>query len=694
MPSITEQVGRVIGGRFRLLAPIGSGASSQVFAAVDTRLQRRVAVKVLHPSLANDHAFLRRFRAEARLAASLDHPHVMRVFDWGEEEAGPFLVLELLTGGSLRALLDKGAKLSHAQTAALGSEAAAGLAYAHRRGIIHRDIKPGNLLFDEDGHVRIADFGVARAIAQASLTEPLGVMFGTARYASPEQAKGTPLDDRTDVYSLALVLYEALTGQVPFSAETVSGTLMARIDRTIPPARELGPLAPILAAAAIPEPLARLDAAGLADELSQLERQLPQRAPLPLVHADLGPGASMWADRDATDLDPGHVLAGHTAVLQAVDLERADAPMPHDELVDDLTVMGLAAAEAVPAVDGELTPMSAQVATPPARHVPAAEGHAEDSESPGGVVGSGDHRGLRPQRRRRGRLIAAVALVIALLAGGAVAAFLQLRVTGDLVPSVDHQPVGMARAMLQTAGLKFRIGAKKYDGHVPSGDVLSQSLPAGRRVKAGTVVIVIESLGPAPVAVPDVKGLPQLLARRLIAVAHLRAIPELVYSETVHPGHVISESPLPSSKRVPRGSPVILYISRGPHPRIVPPLQGVPLQTAEKDLAKIGLVGKQAPNGQYSTTVPAGDVVAQDPAARLSVKRGTTVLLTVSLGKPYVKVPPLFGLSVKKAESALSAAGLAYQLVGVGGQHGFVYATSPSSGQSVREGTTVVLYIV
>jgi serine/threonine-protein kinase len=185
MTSIAEQVGRVVGGRYRLLAPVGTGASSQVYAASDTRLARRVAVKVLHPMLAGDQAFLRRFRAEARLAASLDHPHIMRVFDWGEESEGPYLVLEYLGGGSLRALLDTGVRLSHAQVAAVGGQAASGLAYAHRRGIVHRDIKPSNLLFDDEGHLRIADFGVARALAESALTEPLGAIFGTARYASP-----------------------------------------------------------------------------------------------------------------------------------------------------------------------------------------------------------------------------------------------------------------------------------------------------------------------------------------------------------------------------------------------------------------------------------------------------------------------------------------------------------------------------
>jgi serine/threonine-protein kinase len=303
MTSIAEQVGRVVGGRYRLLAPVGSGASSQVYVATDTRLARRVAVKVLHPMLAADRAFLRRFRAEARLAASLDHPHVMRVFDWGEEAAGPYLVLEFLGGGSLRSLLDTGARLSHSQVVMVGAQAASGLAYAHRRGIVHRDIKPSNLLFDEEGHLRIADFGVARALAESALTEPLGAIFGTARYASPEQAESRPLDDRTDVYSLALVLYETLTGRVPFSGDTITAMLMARVGSILPWTAELGPLAPIIAQAAISEPLARLDAVALFSDLELLGRELPPAAPLPLAMTRGVPSAQIWPDRDPTALD-------------------------------------------------------------------------------------------------------------------------------------------------------------------------------------------------------------------------------------------------------------------------------------------------------------------------------------------------------------------------------------------------------
>ena len=181
--------------------------------------------------------FLKRFGAEARSVASLNHPHVLRVFDWGEDTDGPYLVLEYLGGGSLRDLLDRGVRLTHSQAAHLGAEVAQGLAYAHARGLVHRDIKPANLLFDEEGLVRVADFGVARALAEAAYTEPAGAMVGTARYMSPESAEGKPVDGKADVYSLALVLYEALSGTVPFVTDTTMGTLAARVGQPLPPQR-------------------------------------------------------------------------------------------------------------------------------------------------------------------------------------------------------------------------------------------------------------------------------------------------------------------------------------------------------------------------------------------------------------------------------------------------------------------------
>src|SRR5688500_3297160 len=245
----TAVAGRVLGGRYAVGPALGVGASATVHEAIDTTLGRRVAVKVLHAALAADEGFLARFRAEARAAAALSHPNILRVYDWGEGPEQPWLVSELMTGGSLRDMLDRGHLLTVAQARRLGSEAASALDHAHRRGLVHRDIKPANLLFDEDGRVVIADFGLARALAEAAVTEPSGALLGTARYASPEQARGLSVDGRADVYALALVLSEAVTGKVPFSADTTIATLMARVGNALPPPVEMGPLTPALARA-------------------------------------------------------------------------------------------------------------------------------------------------------------------------------------------------------------------------------------------------------------------------------------------------------------------------------------------------------------------------------------------------------------------------------------------------------------
>jgi len=293
-----DHIGRVLGGRYRLIAPIGTGASAHVFLADDVTLRRRVAVKILHPALADDEAFLRRFRAEAHAAAALNHPNIMSVYDWGEETDGPYLVSEYLAGGSLRSMLDRGRRLSPSQTLVVGLEAARGLDFAHRRGLVHRDIKPANLLFDDDGRLRIADFGLARALAEAAWTEPTGAVLGTARYASPEQVRGSSVDGKADVYSLALVLVEAVTGRVPFAADTTVATLMGRLDRPLECPPEMGPLGPIVARAGRNDVAERLDAVALGAALQAVATELPSPEPLPLA------GPAVFDDVAANDADP------------------------------------------------------------------------------------------------------------------------------------------------------------------------------------------------------------------------------------------------------------------------------------------------------------------------------------------------------------------------------------------------------
>src|SRR6266545_948753 len=343
LSGLTDLAGRVLADRYRLLAPIGSGSSGRVYVADDVRLRRRVAVKVLHGALADDAGFLRRFRAEAQLAASLHHPNVVTVFDWGEDTV-PFMVLELLSGGSLRGMLDEGIRLTPAQAAHTGRYVATALSYAHTRGLVHRDIKPANLLFDEHGTVRVADFGLARALAEASWTEPTGALVGTARYAAPEQGTGATLDARADLYALGVVLVESVTGRVPEVADTLIGTLAVRARVPLAAPQELGALAPVVERAGRTQPSERYpDAITMADALTDASRHLPPPGPLTLVgldaHVDPHPTE---LGKTSTVFDQDADAAVATARARTDTVARADtAPAPRP---------GRYAPRAVPAV--------------------------------------------------------------------------------------------------------------------------------------------------------------------------------------------------------------------------------------------------------------------------------------------------------------------------------------------------------
>ncbi len=497
MPLITDSIGRVLGKRYRLLSALGTGASAHVFLAEDVSLQRYVAVKVLQPGLATDSAFLKRFRAEARSVASLNHPHVLRVFDWGEDTDGPYLVLEYLGGGSLRDLLDRDIRLSHSQAAQLGAEVAQGLAYAHLRGLVHRDIKPANLLFDEEGRVRVADFGVARALAEAAWTEPAGAMVGTARYISPEAAQGHPVDGRADVYSLALVLYEAVTGTVPFVTDTTMGTLAARIGQPLPHNEALGPLDDVLARAAAPETSARLDAAGLAARLGALAAALPTPAPLPLVFHHL---------EDST------TSAGFRAPG-----------------VSELTDSGVAAAAAATGA------MSATAIAPSVAAAPigtrAGPGEIFDAEP------NGAGRGGRPPNGRFGGgrttrrtywIIAAVAAAVVLLAAGLFVAFgTNVLTPSHPTPNVVNLPLAQARAALDKVHMNLKEGVPVKSISVGAGHVISQTPKSGVSQKEGSTVTVVVSGGPPDVSVPS---LANMTCAQAVERAAVRASPSELFT--------------------------------------------------------------------------------------------------------------------------------------------------------------------
>ena len=666
---IADHLGRVLGGRYRLLAPIGTGASAHVFLADDVRLRRRVAVKILHPALAEDEAFLRRFRAEARAVAALNHPHVMAVFDWGEEADGPYLVSEFLGGGSLRSLLDRGRLLSPSQALVVGLEAAKALAYAHGRGLVHRDIKPANLLFDEEGRLRIADFGLARALAEAAWTEPVGAVLGTARYASPEGVQGVPVNGKADVYSLAVVLVEAVTGRVPFAAETTVATLVSRLERPLEAPPELGPLGPVVARAGRPDPEERLDAVSLAAALQAVARELPAPEPLALA----GPATFDLNHLAALDSDPTEL-----GTMEASKPTAVDPPVPVP----------------VPVVDPDATRVTpspvaeeptAVIATPE----PAPSRRPEQAEATAVLVSK------KGGRRRRWPWI--VLLVLALLGAGAGAYLLVSdNVPTHPVPNVIGRDRADAEGALVVA--KFVVGVEEQfvDGTKP-GVITDQNPKAGTgpdgkplALKEGRRVTLVVSKGPPPTPVPDLSDLTEAKAKAEIEkVGHVLGDIERPYDETVPAGVVIDWSRKGESP--PKGATIDLTVSAGPEPRVVPDLFGKTYDQAVAALEARGLKAVRGPDKFVDDDTNVGKVILAAPSQGVTVPRGTTVTLTVSKGRP--EVPNLSGSTVDEASAKLAAVGLTLgSKFGPGG--GRVFLSTPAAGSKVKPGSSVDVFIL
>jgi len=663
MPLISDSIGRVLGKRYRLLSALGTGASAHVFLAEDVSLQRHVAVKVLQPGLATDEAFLKRFGAEARSVASLNHPHVLRVFDWGEDADGPYLVLEYLGGGSLRDLLDRGSLLTHSQAAVLGTEVAQGLAYAHARGLVHRDIKPANLLFDEEGRVRVADFGVARALAEAAWTEPAGAMVGTARYISPEAAEGKPVDGRADVYSLALVLYEAVTGTVPFVTDTTMGTLAARIGQPLPHDPALGPLDDVLARAAAPEVGSRLDAAGLAARLGALAAALPTPAPLPLAIPDLdaAPIAGFRAPGVPELTDSGMTA---TATAVAVGSSTAIAPL----------VAG--APVGTKAGPGEIFD-----AEPYGRR---ARPKASGPEKPGGQ---------RWFRRRTAWIVAAVALVV-IVAAGLVAAYeAKVFTPSHPTPSLVNVPLTTARSDVAKVHMNLRVSASEKSIPVAAGDVISQSPAAGTSQKEGSTVSVVVSGGKPEVSIPSLTNMTCAQAATALQSAHFTSVCSPgTYSNTVPTGVLVlwSFGSTPNPTRAPYGAAIALVPSLGHTPATVPSIpQTYTFAQAQAALQAVGLTATQ--NNQPDPTVPAGDVVSTNPASGAQAPYGSAVTVNVSSGPPTTTVPDVIQDTVAQATAALQQGGLTVSGVTGDPSHN-VIGTQPSVGSTVPTGSSIQLF--
>ena len=586
--------GRMLGGRYRLGSVIGTGGSGTVYLADDLSLGRQVAVKVLHSSLVGDEAFVERFRSEARLVASLADPHVVAIYDWGVDGQA-YLVTEYLGGGSLRSVLSSGRTLTPSQMLMVALEACRALDHAHRQGIVHRDVKPANLLFGQDARLRIADFGLADALTGTVSRELFGGggVIGTARYASPEQAQGRPLDGRSDVYALALCMVEGVTGHLPFVADTIADTLAARVGRDVPIPDALGPLVPVVASAGTAEVENRPTAREMGRLLLDVAGRMSRPEPLPLV----GPG------------------------------EVGAAPMPGE------------AEHGAPSVFVDPGP-DTRAHSPVGSHSPV-QAHAPVS-------------GPQPRRRRwRGVLVATALLVVAVVGGWLLLS--AGRTTTRAVPALVDTSGSSARSLLVELGWLVEERYDRRDGSL-EGQVLSMQPPGGTRLEAGETVVLVVSLGPARLPVPDdlVGVSVEEAGRRLEAAGLTLGTVSSEKDEAVAVGLVLSVTTV--DETLPQGSEVDLVVSGGPQPRVVP--EGlVGLMPADVVAELIALRLAPTMGEEYDEWIAAGRVSRVEPVGGTRIQVNDDVRVVVSLGAEPRPVPSLQGLSLVAAESRLAASG-------------------------------------
>jgi serine/threonine-protein kinase len=657
--------GRLLDGRYRVGPRIARGGMASVYEATDTRLDRTVALKVMHPGLGDDDDFAARFVREARAAAKLTHPNVVGVFDQGDDDGTVFLVMELIPGHTLRDVIRKESPLPPARALAVLDPVLSALAAAHRAGLIHRDVKPENVLIATDpdsgaSRVKVADFGLAKAVsADTQHTATGGVLIGTVSYLAPELVVDGRADARADVYAAGVVLYELLTGRKPHEGESPIQVAYKHVHEDIPPPSWLEPSLPPYVDALVARATARdrtqrpADAAVMLHQVHRVAQALAEGVGDDAeLTADLTPSAVAAAtftdDRESTD-----------ELLPILD--------PHDY--------------------GEQT----QPIRRPAPAVPL-ETRTTPPAPPAGTTGlSGPP--ARPRHSRRGPLTLALALLLALAVGVGAWWFGWARWTQ--MPSVLELSRTAAISKLDKAGLDPRMGDPTYSETVAKGLVVATDPAAGERILDGGTVTITLSLGKERYRVPKLHGLTEDAAQDKIRQSHLAFGQSTSrYSEKVPEGQVIRSDP-PHGTRLKPQAIVDLIVSQGPRPIKVKDWTGKDADKAQAALEKRGLVVSLA-DPEYSDTVPEGRVLRQNPTSG-TLFRGDAVTLVVSRGPELIEVPGgLIASGVEDAKQKLIDAGFVPLVVNDNSYIGlgYVFRTDPRSGTMLPRGSTVTLYLI
>ncbi|WP_413756808.1 Stk1 family PASTA domain-containing Ser/Thr kinase [Streptomyces sp. MMBL 11-3] len=632
-------VGHVLDGRYHVEARIAVGGMATVYRAVDTRLDRVLALKVMHPALAADVSFVERFIREAKSVARLAHPNVVQVFDQGAQGAYVYLAMEYVAGCTLRDVLRERGALQPRAALDILEPVLAALGAAHRAGFVHRDMKPENVLIGDDGRVKVADFGLVRAVD--TVTHTTGAVLGTVSYLAPEQIEDGTADPRVDVYACGILFYEMLTGDRPHSGDSPAAVLYKHLHEDVPPPSAAVPGLPFELDELVVSATARNPEVRPYDAVALLAQTLDARMALSDEQLDAVPPGAVAGDRSGAE--------DRTSVIpRSLSVQR---PLPVN---DD---------------DAELHRTSYLPSPPP--------------EPP--------RAGRRTLAPRRGLLAVVAAVLLALGVGAGVWYINSGQFTK--VPAVLDKTEAQARKRIEDAGLEVGAVRKANSDTVRIGRVISTDPGTGERIRANDSVTLTLSKGPDIVRVPDLKGFVLDKAKERLEREGLAAgMVTKAFSDEVTVGSVIGTKPAAGTERR-GGSAIAIVVSKG-RPVEVPDVLGEDVEDARQELEEAGLTVEVA-TGRVTADYEAGQVAEQSLEPGKNVSEGDTVELTVSKGPPLVEVPDVVGDSVDDAKQALEEAGFEVEedrgLLGLFGDT--VKSQSVEGGETAPKGSKIKIQI-
>lgn len=656
--------GIVLGERYEVLSKIGAGGMADVYKGKDTMLNRYVAIKVLKKEYRENKDFVRKFRSEAQAAAGLLNPNIVNVYDVGEDRGLYYMVMELVEGITLKEYIQKKGKLSTKEAISIAIQMCTGIEAAHKHNIIHRDIKPQNIIISKEGKVKVTDFGIARAVDSNTVSSNA---MGSVHYVSPEQARGGYCDAKSDIYSVGITMYEMITGRVPFDGDSTVSVAMKHLQENITPPSQYAPdmskaLEKIILKCTQKSPERRYESTTLL--IQDLKRALVDPSG---AFVEIERPKNLGETVMFTEEDMGSLKRGHSSYDDDDDYDE-------DDYEDD--------------------------------------GYEDDEED--GNVRSGKRKGksdeVNPHMNKMMKILTIVAaavviLIIALVAGKAAGIFRfggssGIESSSDSanieVPQLVGETQAVANEMCEKKNLVMKVVSQKQSDK-PVGTVLEQSIKAGEKVKKQTVIEVVICSGAEEVEVPGVSGNTQDEAWKILKDKGFTDYEvQMEYSDEYDNGEVIKTTPA-AGETTTVDTKIVLVVSKGAEKAEVPNLVGKTVSEAQKALSNKGLTDGGSTE-EYSNTVAEGKIISQNVKAGKKVDGGTSVSYVVSKGKKpaeTVAVPDLRGYSLADAISALSNRGLSYKEIAADSPSpsGTVVDMSPDIGSQVEVGSTITLYV-